>query len=137
MVMMPHFRNVHKQEMDFLRGYLVAFYVHTGVAGNGNDGIGAELKDAMIRTGGWGMFMMMQGETIPKENNHVRLSNDKKDDWGIPQLITSVGYDENDEKLLKDFLEQGAEMLEKAGCNNINQNDSKQAPGWIFMKWAV
>jgi len=30
---------------------------------------------------------------------------------------------------VKDFLEQGAEILEKAGCNNIVPNDSKQAPG--------
>jgi choline dehydrogenase-like flavoprotein len=73
--------------------------------------------------------MMMQGETIPKESNHVRLSTDQKDAWGIPQLVTSVGYDENDEKSLKDFLARGAEMLEVAGCKNINQNDSKQAPG--------
>ena len=50
--------------------------------------------------------MMMQGETIPKETNHVRLSKDKKDEWGIPQLITSVDYDDNDEKVLKDFLTQ-------------------------------
>ena len=45
------------------------------------------------------------------------------------QLITSIGYDDNDEKLLKDFLAQGTEMLEKAGCTNIQPNDSKQAPG--------
>jgi len=30
---------------------------------------------------------------------------------------------------MKDFLQQGAEMLEKAGCKNISPNDSKQAPG--------
>jgi choline dehydrogenase-like flavoprotein len=72
---------------------------------------------------------MMQGETIPKETNHVRLSTTEKDEWGIPQLITSVDYDENDEKLLKDFLAQGSEMLAAAGCTNIQTHDSKQAPG--------
>jgi choline dehydrogenase-like flavoprotein len=71
----------------------------------------------------------MQGETIPKETNHVRLSKEEKDQWGIPLLVTSVGYDENDEKMVKDFLTQSAEMLEKAGCKNINQHDTKQAPG--------
>jgi choline dehydrogenase-like flavoprotein len=86
-------------------------------------------KDAMCEPGGWYVFMMMQGETIPKEANHVRLSDDKKDEWGIPLLITSVGYDENDEKVLKDFLDQGEEMLTKAGCIYINKNDSGQAPG--------
>ncbi|MEK7199807.1 MAG: GMC oxidoreductase, partial [Bacteroidota bacterium] len=40
-----------------------------------------------------------------------------------------IGYDDNDEKSMKDFLAQGTEMLEKAGCTNINARDSKQAPG--------
>jgi choline dehydrogenase-like flavoprotein len=43
--------------------------------------------------------------------------------------VFNVDYDDNDEKLLKDFLTQGAEMLDKAGCKNIVQHDSKQAPG--------
>ena len=73
--------------------------------------------------------MMMQGETVPIFENHVRLSKDKRDDWGIPQLITSIGYTNNDELILNDFLEQGAELLDRAGCKNISLNDTKQAPG--------
>ncbi len=57
------------------------------------------------------------------------LSKDQKDQWGIPLLITSVGYDDNDDKMVKDFLEQGKAMLEAAGVKNINTNDSGQAPG--------
>ncbi len=125
--MMPNFRNVHKQEMDFLRGYMVHFTAGRGRAGA--EGIGGEYKDAMTEAGGWNIYMMMQGETIPKEKNHVRLSKDQLDAWGIPQLITSVDYDENDEKIVKDFLTQGQEMLHKAGCTDINPRDSKQAPG--------
>jgi choline dehydrogenase-like flavoprotein len=71
----------------------------------------------------------MQGETIPKESNHVRLSKDKKDEWGVPQLVTSITYDDNDEKIVKDFLAQASEMLDKSGCKNIQPHDSKQAPG--------
>jgi choline dehydrogenase-like flavoprotein len=128
--MMPNFRNVQKQEMDFLRGYMVHFSASRYNSGNSDgDQIGGAYKDAMCEPGEWNVYMMMQGETIPKENNHVRLSENKKDEWGIPLLITSVGYDDNDEKLLKDFLNQGEEMLHKAGCDNIHQNDSKQAPG--------
>jgi len=129
--MMPNFRNVLKQEMDFLRGYTVHFGAGRYDPGSNADGdqIGEGYKDAMCEPGGWYVNMMMQGETIPKENNHVRLSGDKKDEWGIPLLITSVGYDENDERLLKDFLNEGEEMLNTAGCNNIKKNDSRQAPG--------
>ena len=47
----------------------------------------------------------------------------------FPLLITSVGYDENDEKMVKDFLIQGAEILDIAGCKDIVPNDNKQAPG--------
>ena len=73
--------------------------------------------------------MMAQGETIPKEENHVRLSETEVDEWGMPLIITAVDYDENDELVLQDFLEQGSEMLRKAGCTDINTDDSHQAPG--------
>jgi choline dehydrogenase-like flavoprotein len=128
MVIMPSFRNVHKQEMDFKRGYLVAFTASRGTQDT-SEVIGEELKTKVSKPGPWAVFMMMQGETIPKEKNHVRLSPDQKDQWGIPQLITSVEYDENDEMLVKDFFEQGTAMLEKAGCTNIQPSDTKQAPG--------
>ena len=125
--MMPNFRNVHKQETDFLRGYMVFF--GAGRSKASAEGIGAEFKEKSTELGGWHVSMMMQGETIPKESNHVRLSTDQVDEWGIPQLITSIGYDENDERLLKDFLQVGAELLDAAGCKNISSWDSKQSPG--------
>jgi choline dehydrogenase-like flavoprotein len=129
--MMPNFRNVYKQETDFLRGYMVHFSASKGNAypENGQPEIGGDFKDAVTEAGDWGIFAMMQGETIPKETNHVRLSKNEKDAWGIPQLITSVGYDDNDEKSMKDFLNETSAMLDKAGCKNIHQHDSKQAPG--------
>lgn len=123
----PSFRNVFSQQTDFLRGYLGYFGAWRG-AGDA-DGVGAEFKDAITEAGAWDISMGMQGETIPKYENHVRLSKDLKDAWGIPQLITSVGYDDNDDKMVKDFLEQGAEMLEKSGCKNISGRDNHQAPG--------
>ncbi|MCY7350469.1 MAG: GMC family oxidoreductase [Cytophagaceae bacterium] len=125
---MPSFRNVEKQETDFLRGYMVAFAA-SRQQGESREGFGAELKENLTKPGPWGVFIMMQGETVPKAENHVRLSADQKDAWGVPQLITSVGYDDNDEKVFRDFTVQAAEMLEKAGCKNIRMGDSGQAPG--------
>ena len=125
--MMPNFRNVYKQETDFLRGYMVFFGAGRGF-GSAN-ALGAEFKDALSEAGDWYVSIMMQGETIPKETNHVRLSKDKKDAWGMPQLITSVDYDDNDLKSMKDFLQVASEMFDKAGCKNIQPRDSMQAPG--------
>lgn len=129
--MMPNFRNVYKQETDFLRGYMVHYSASRGGwrRGDGQEGIGAAYKESLTEPDGWHIYMMMQGETIPQEKNHVRLSTDQKDQWGIPLLITSVDYSENDNKLMKDFLEQGVSMLEAAGCKNINPYDNGRVPG--------
>jgi choline dehydrogenase-like flavoprotein len=128
---MPSFRNIYRQETDFLRGYVV--FAGASRAGwdsdEGKETIGQDYKENLSMAHGWGVYMSMQGETIPKASNHVRLSKDRSDDWGIPQLVTSVGYDDNDEKQVKDFLEQTTEMLDKAGCKNITPTDTKQAPG--------
>jgi choline dehydrogenase-like flavoprotein len=133
--MMANFRNLHKQDTDFVGGYMAfmgASRARGSGAGEGEGSaapIGAGYKEALSEPGGWNMYMYMQGETIPKETNHVSLSKDRKDPWGIPLLVTNVGYDENDEKLLKDFLTQSAEMLDNIGVKNITQNDNHWAPG--------
>jgi choline dehydrogenase-like flavoprotein len=127
---MPSYRNVTKQETDFMRGYMVAFSASRTTQGNGHAGFGAELKNDMTKLGPWGVFIMMQGETVPRYENHVRLSQDQLDPWGIPQLVTSIDYDlNNDLKMMRDFHATASEMLEKAGCKNISMGDSKQSPG--------
>lgn len=125
-----NYSNLGKRDADFLGGYLT--FVYSGRQPAYRDeqgGIGAAFKDAMAEPGQWYAGMYMQGETIPKESNHVRLSKDKTDAWGIPQLVTSVGYDDNDDRMVAAFLKNGTEMLEKAGLQNIRQFDTKQAPG--------
>src|SRR5439155_735392 len=129
--LIPSFRNVHRQEMDFLRGYIVFLeaYRESWYQKQSQGGIGLGYKNDLSEPGPWTISMSMQGETIPKYQNYVRLSTNEKDQWGIPQLITSVDYDENDEKMIKDFLDQGSEMLSVAGCKNVVHLDNKQAPG--------
>src|SRR5665213_2193956 len=88
----PSFRNVHKQETDFLRGYMTFLGAGRSAWYDRSDeqGIGVAYKDALTEAGDWHVYMSMQGETIPKASNQVRLSKELKDAWGIPQLITSV-----------------------------------------------
>ena len=126
----PNFRNLKNQDSDFLGGYVIFSGAYRDRKQYlGLDGIGAEFKESLSEPGGWKMYMYMQGETLPKESNHVRLSPDKKDAWGIPLLVTSVGYDDNDDKMVKDFLTQGEEMFARAGGKNISGNDNHQPPG--------
>ena len=127
---LPRFRNVKKQETDFLRGYAAGF--GAGRYGDRNyDGFGETLKENLAKKdlGPWRVGSHMMGETIPKVTNFVRLDPTKKDAWGIPQLAINMDYDDNDEKMIKDFVEQMTEMYTKAGFTDISTSDSKQAPG--------
>jgi choline dehydrogenase-like flavoprotein len=129
--MMANFRNLQKHEMDFVGGYMafMGAWRDRGAGENASEGIGAAYKDAMTEPGAWHVYMYIQGETVPKEICQVRLSKDRKDQWGIPELIMDVSYDDNDEKMLKDFLTQSSEMLEKVGVKNIMQHDNHWPPG--------
>ncbi len=126
-----NYRNLHRQDTDYLGGFttFLGAYRHKGRLEADDPGFGADFKKAMTEPGPWQIYMYMQGETIPKASNHVRLSLDQTDPWGIPRLITSVGYDENDEKMTQDFLRESEAMLQKAGCTDIETYDNKQAPG--------
>ena len=125
----PRFRNVFKQETDFLRGYAAGFGASRNQESS-KEGFGMPLKQSLLnpQLKSWKVGSHMMGETIPKESNSVALAG-KKDEWGIPQLKISIDYDDNDEKMIKDYMEQMTEMFEKAGFTNVKATDSKQAPG--------
>ena len=125
---MPNFRNLHKQEMDFQRGYMVAFSASRGQGMPSEEDFGAKFKENKSKPGTWGIYIQMQGESIPRESNYVKLS-DQHDAWGIPQLAIDIDYHENDLKMTKDFMSTAEEMLTLAGCTNINMFDSNQNPG--------
>ncbi len=91
--------------------------------------IGSDYKKALSEAGGWGCYMYMQGETVPKESNQIYLTKDKKDAWGIPLLVTNVAYDHNDELLMKDFMDQGVEILSNGGVKDIEVQNRHWAPG--------
>jgi choline dehydrogenase-like flavoprotein len=128
--MMNNFRNFKKHDMDFVGGYMafMGCYRTRGASMEGPE-IGADYKKAMSEAGDWGCYMYMQGETVPLESNMVYLSRDKKDQWGIPLLVTDVAYDRNSELLMKDFMEQGMETLGSGGVKDIVASNRNWAPG--------
>lgn len=127
----PRFRNVFKQETDFLRGYASGFSA-SRMTYNETAGIGEDLKASLNakKYGNWRVGSHMMGETIPKESNFVTLDKTQVDAWGVPLIRTNVGYDDNDEKMIKDFHEQLTEMYTAAGFKNIQTHDKPdKAPG--------
>ncbi len=126
---MPRFRNVAKQETDFLRGY--AIYIDAARQGwwRGGEGFGESLKNELQEPGKWTMYLGGMCETLPKEQNQVFLDKLEKDHFGLPKIHFDISYDENDEKMLKDFELQTSEMLDKAGVKKMSYHDSHHAPG--------
>ncbi|HMQ48372.1 MAG TPA: GMC family oxidoreductase [Saprospiraceae bacterium] len=127
-----NYRNLYQHDMDFVGGYTIftgAYRVRQDRMPDGLPQLGVDYKHRLSGAGDWYVYMYMQGETIPQAFNRVYLSPDQTDQWGIPLLVTDVGYVENDEKMVADFLQEGRMMLEKIGCTDIFSNDSKQAPG--------
>ena len=127
----PRFRNLAKQETDFLRGYAAGFG-SSRMTNVDTSGIGESLKAGLMQPkyGNWRVSSHMMGETIPKESNYVALDSSLTDAWGIPQLKISVAYDDNDEKMIRDFHEQMSEMLTVSGFKNIQTHDKPdKAPG--------
>lgn len=126
----PRFRNVYKQETDFLRGYACGFSAQRYTE-HKYDGVGSGLKDGLAKgkLGPWHVGSHMMGETIPKETNTLTLDAKLKDEWGVPLLKFNIDYDDNDEKMKKDYVEQLTEMFTSAGFTNIKPTVNHQAPG--------
>ena len=127
----PRFRNVFKQETDFLRGYAAGIYTQRNHT-HDRDAMGEDLKNSLNANkwaDNWSINSHIMGETIPKESNFIALDKTQLDAFGMPKLKISIDYDQNDEKMIKDYFEQLTEMFTIAGVKNIKIHDTQQAPG--------
>jgi choline dehydrogenase-like flavoprotein len=126
----PRFRNVFKQETDFLRGYAIGIGGGRGL-GSDTSMIGHQLRENILHPnyGNWHMSSWMMGECVPLEKNHIRLHPELTDKYGIPQIIISCEWSENDDKMVADYVEQSKQMFERAGFINIKADDTKSLPG--------
>lgn len=126
----PRFRNLYKQETDFLRGYAAGFSAHRKQLTD-KSGYGKNLKESLLNPqwGPWGIASHMMGETIPKAESQITLDHSHQDAWGMPLLNMDMDYDENDEKMKADYIEQMTEMFVEAGFVNIQADTRWQAPG--------
>lgn len=90
---------------------------------------GKELKEAILKPGGWTMGLTGFGETLPYHENRMYLDYEKKDKWGLPTVTFDAEFKENELKMREDMINQAISMLEKAGFKDIKPMDSIGAPG--------
>ncbi len=131
-VYIPRFRNLDGQDKkEYLRGF---GYQGGASRGNWEDAIaehafGKDLKEAVLKPGGWTMGIMGFGEVLPYEENRFTLDYDKLDEWGLPTLTFDAEFKENEWKMREDMKAQAVAMLENAGFKEVNSYDNPGALG--------
>ncbi|MEX0360875.1 MAG: GMC family oxidoreductase, partial [Allomuricauda sp.] len=132
-IYLPRFRNLGgaSNTDKFIRGY-----GYQGGAGRGNweDTIaevshGKDLKDAILKPGGWTFGMGGFGEVLPYEDNRMTLDYDKLDEWGLPTVTFDAEFKENEWNMREDMKNQAVDMLEKAGLRDVQPFDRPGALG--------
>ncbi len=126
-IYIPRFRNLDARSArtDYVRGF--AYQGSSWRLGPGRGaaqaGIGPDFKNSLRQPGPWEMQLWGYGETLPKFENHCRLSSTEVDQWGIPQLILSADWGDNEKAMRKDTAACAGEMMEAAGFKNIQVTD--------------
>ncbi len=130
-IYIPRFRNLGNEKRDYIRGF--GYQGGASREGWGRNvaelSIGGDFKDALCEPGGWTMGITAFGETLPYHENKVSLDKTKKDKWGLNILAIDAEIKDNELKMRKDMMEDGKEMLEKAGLKDVKTFDSGYSLG--------
>lgn len=132
-VYVPRFRNLgtDSEKRDYIRGF---GYQGGASRSNWEDTVtelayGKDLKENILKPGGWTMGLGGFGEVLPYEDNRFTLDYDKKDQWGLPTVTFDAGFKENELNMRKDMMQSAADMLKKAGARDIQTFDRETALG--------
>ncbi len=122
----PRFVNILDDKRDYVRGF-----GYQGAASRqgwnreiAEMSIGAQFKDELCEPGKWTLGITAFGEILPYHENRIFLDKNVKDKWGLPVLAFDVEIKENELKMRKDMMAEGAAMLEAAGLKNVKTFDS-------------
>ena len=126
----PRFRNIDDETRrdDYVRGFGYQGGARRGT--NAPPGVlGTELKDVIFTPGEYQVGMTCFGEMLPYHENRMYLNFDKPDPNGMPTIVFDAKLRENEYKLREDGVNCAVEMLEAAGCTNIQSWNEETAPG--------
>lgn len=123
------FRNIKDREKNFVRGYTYDFYS----GGTPNPKYiplyGEALLKEMNALGNSAFGMTTMGEVLPLKENHVRISPDVKDAWGIPALHVTHTYGSNEHAMAKDSMDMAEQMCRGAGFEILAKHSQMVPPG--------
>ncbi|MFY0626598.1 MAG: GMC family oxidoreductase [Reichenbachiella sp.] len=126
----PRFTNIDEASSrdDYRRGFGYQGGINR-IQNVPSDAIGKDLKENIFKPGPYHLGMTCFGEMLPYHENKMFLDFDKKDKNGMPLITFDAELKENELKLRKHGVECAVEMLEAAGCTDIQSYNSLTAPG--------
>jgi len=127
-VYIPRFQNIKEKTPGFIRGYHFGGSAFRGQQ-QGDEPIGAGLKEALSEPGPWKMNLYAFGECLPYADNRITLDQNKKDNWGRPVIAIDCEFKENEKAMHEDIKITGREIMEAAGFKNITVNGNISFPG--------
>ena len=130
-VYVTRFSNLFGDKRDYLRGF--GYQGGAGRQGWSREiaelNIGAPFKEALTEPGQWTMGIGGFGEILPYHENKISLNKNRKDKWGLPILSMDAELKENELKMRKDIVAEGAAMLEAGGVKSVTTHDYGHAIG--------
>ena len=127
-IYIPRFRNIggNSDSKDFIRGY---GYQGGAYRTSMSEVVaelkyGPELKEAILKPGGWRIGVTGFGETLPDHNNKMYLDYYKLDEWGLPTVTFDADFGENELAMRKDMKDQAVKMFKSAGYKDVEGYDS-------------
>ncbi len=126
----PRFRNIDKntRRKDYIRGFGYQGGARRGV-GKIDAPAGEALKLAAVQPGEYRVSITCFGEILPYHENRMILNFDKKDQYGNPTIVFDATLKENERILREDGINCGLEMLEAAGCKDLDSYNIETAVG--------
>jgi choline dehydrogenase-like flavoprotein len=99
------------------------------MAAGGGNGFGAELKANTRRRYGASVGVAGAGCGLEDPGNYVDIDPEVKDAWGIPAVRIRLRHGKNQEEMVKDMVQRGAELIEAAGGKVTSYTTSTSIPG--------
>jgi len=130
-IYVPRFKNVAKQEKNFLRGYAYQGSASRAgwLRGVEESGFGVSLKNSLRKHGPWRMRFYGFGECLPRPENFVEIDKDRVDAWGIPVLKIHCAFSDNEKALFEDMVIEATDMLAASGARDIRPIRENNPPG--------
>ena len=126
----PRFRNINEatHQKEYIRGFGYQGAITRG-HNNPEHMLGKELKGEIFKPGPYYAGMTCFGEMLPYHDNKMFLDFSKTDKHGMPIITFDAKLRENEFKLREDGVRCAVEMLEAAGCKDIQSYNKLTAVG--------